>query len=141
MFCYVGCAVSLVPAFRSTGDERLRAQATILGSALVLLFVQHMVLVEVPLRLTGRLLLDPYSLRLFDLVVPIAIAIAIVSQRLFDINVLIRHGLVYGTASAMLVGVFISLMALLGWTTERLWGAPSGVLIAIDQNGILLFQI
>lgn len=141
MASYAVAAISVVAVLRTQHDPWIRSQARILSVGLVALAVLHAILVEAPLAITGRSLVDSQALCLVDLVVPLAVAAAIVARRLFGIDVLIRHGLVYGLASAAVAATFIALMAGLGWLTEHLLGTAPGVLLAIAAAlAAILFQ-
>ncbi len=97
------------------GSERIRGQARLLFAGLVILTVLQLGLQELPLRLRGSSLLDPFTYSLLDLVVPLFVALAIVRHRAFGIDVLVRQGLVYFCASAAVALVFVAAMGLLGW--------------------------
>ncbi len=129
--CYLLAFVSMVAILRSDGESRVKAQAGVLASGLFLLAALQLFLVDLPLRLNGRMLLDAHSLCLFDLVLPLAIASAIIGYRLFGINVLIRHGIVYGSASVAVTGVFVLVMVSIGWLGDQLLGGASWVAMAI----------
>ncbi len=141
MASYAVAAVSVIAVLHTRPDPWVRSQAQILSVGLVTLAVLHAVLVQAPLALAGRSLVDSQALCLVDLVVPLAVAAAIVARRLFGIDVLIRHGLVYGLASATVAATFVAVMAALGWLTERVLGAAPGALLAIAAAlAAILFQ-
>lgn len=129
--CYLLGFVSLVSALRSSTHPRVRAQALVLAVGLAALVVLQLVFVEIPLRTDGRVLVSAPAQSLFDLIVPLCVAAAIIGYRLFDINVLIRHGMVYGGASALVAMAFVAFMAVFGWISERVWHGTSGVTLAV----------
>lgn len=129
--CYALGFVSMAATLLTVRHPRVRAQAAVLAAGLGLLVVLQVTLVEIPLRVSGRVLVSAPGQCLFDLIVPGCVAVAIVGYRLFDINVLIRHGLVYTGASGLVAGFFVALMAVLGWLSDRLWHGPSGIALAI----------
>jgi hypothetical protein len=57
--------------------------------------------------------------------IPIAIGIAILRYRLYDINLLINRTLVYGSLTAMLVGVYVGTIVLLQGLLRALTGQES----------------
>ena len=139
--CYAGALASQVVILRTTDDQRRRIQARFLTAGLGLLVVLYVALVELPLRLSGRPLVDPYTQCLLDLIVPVAVAAAIVRGRMFGIDVLLRHGLVYATATAAVAGVFIGLISAFGWATDRLWAdAPGWAIAAAAALAAVLFH-
>jgi signal transduction histidine kinase len=120
----------LVQASRATA-ERARQQARLLFFALALLVAARVLLREVPLHLEGRVLIGPVGLALLDLVLPAFVAVAIVRHRLFDIDVFVRHGLVYAAASVTVAGVFVGTMASLGQVVKRLAPGSEAVPLAV----------
>lgn len=139
--CYLVGFASLVATIIGHTDPRIRNQAKVLATGLALLLVLQITLVELPLRLTQRTLLDPYSMCLMDLVVPVFVAVAIVRQRLFGIDVLIRHGLVYGAASTFVATVFIIAMGTVGWLADYLSvTAPTAVIAVAAAVAAILFH-
>ncbi len=129
--CYLLAFMSMLATLRSDGEPLVKAQAGVLASGLLLLAALQLFLVDLPLRLSGRMLVDAHSVCLFDLVLPLAVAAAIVGYRLFGINVLIRHGIVYGSASVVVTLVFVLLMVSIGWLGERLWPEASWAAMAV----------
>ncbi len=123
VLAYLGGAISLGGASRHAGDLTVRPQARLLFSALALLVALQVLFWELPLRLTGVSLIPIQSQALFDVVVPLAIAAAIVRHHLFDINILVRYGLVYGLASAGAAAIFVAAVSGAGWLVHR--RAPS----------------
>ncbi|HYN43194.1 MAG TPA: PDZ domain-containing protein, partial [Thermoanaerobaculia bacterium] len=126
----LAAASLLVQASRATA-ERARQQARFLFFAIALLVVARVLLREVPLRLEGRVLLGPVGFALLDLVLPAFVAVAIVKHQLFDLDVLVRHGLVYTAASVSVAGVFIGTMAALGQVVKRLAPDAEAVPLAV----------
>ncbi len=120
----------LVQASRATA-ERARQQSRLLFFAIALLVLARVLLREVPLHLEGRVLLGPVGFALLDLVLPAFVAVAIVRHRLFDLDVLVRHGLVYAAASVSVAGVFIGTMAALGQVVKRLMPDAEAVPLAV----------
>jgi hypothetical protein len=60
-------------------------------------------------------------------VIPVAVFIAIVRHRLFDIDVLINRTLVYGTVTALLAGLFVGLSLLGHDLVIAITGQESGL--------------
>jgi|GEM_PF-5420204 len=126
----LAAASFLAQASRAAG-ERARQQARLLFFAIALLVLARVLLHEVPLHLEGRVLLGPVGFALLDLVLPAFVAVAIVRHQLFDLDVLVRHGLVYTAASISVAGVFVGTMATLGQVVKRLAPDAEAVPLAV----------
>jgi signal transduction histidine kinase len=136
----LAAASFLVQVSRATA-ERARQQARLLFFALALLLAARVLLREVPLHLEGRVLIGPVGLALLDLVLPAFVAFAIVRHHLFDIDVFVRHGLVYTAASVTVAGVFVGTMAFLGEVVKRLTpGSEAVPLAAAAALAAILFH-
>jgi hypothetical protein len=102
-----GASWSLVLRFRrSTGIER--EQIKWLAFSAIPLFAAGLGSAVLPDKL-GQVLFV-----FLLLCVPAAVGIAVLRYRLYDINVLINRALVYGTLSAMLIGIYVATVVLVG---------------------------
>lgn len=126
----LAAASFLVQASRAPA-ERARQQARLLFFALALLVVARVLLREIPLHLEGRVLIGPVGFAVLDLVLPAFVAVAIARHRLFDIDVFVRHGLVYTAASIAVAAVFVGTMASLGEVVKRLAPRSEAVPLAV----------
>jgi len=112
--CILASAVSLVLRYRRAGSE-VREQIKWVAFAALFVGVQFMIdigasVLLVPTTASGR---EPPWLAFLDQVgfisfagVPIAVGIAVLKYRLYDIDVIINRALVYFPLTAMLVGVY-----------------------------------
>ena len=134
-------AVSVVVRFRS-GSWLERRQIALLGAAASLVLVDALALplTSPELVSSGRLSVATYFASTIALTaIPVAIGIAIVRYRLFDIDRIVRRTLVYGVVSAVLAGVYVvavlGLQAVLGAfspaTSSTLATAGSTLLVAV----------
>jgi hypothetical protein len=119
--CILACAVALVGRFRSSvGVERLQLKwLAAAGAVVALLYLITMVMValhELTPLLDGAggavTAVQTMSMLSFVLL-PVAIGIAILRYRLYDIDLVIMRALVYGSLTAMLGGVYLGLVLLL----------------------------
>jgi hypothetical protein len=132
-FVMLGAAVtSVVLRFvRATGIERQQMKwfAYIVALLLVAVFAENLLVVAIGFE---------WSFAGFFLAgMPLAIGFAILRYRLYDIDIIINRTLVYGSLTAMLllvyVGLVASLSALVGSiTTTTVDGEPSGLALAVS---------
>ncbi len=121
ILAYLVSTVSLGTTAWRANDLKIRLQARLLFAGLALLVLLQIGLWELPLRLTGISLIPVETQALFDVIVPLCVAASIVRHRLFDINILVRFGLVYGLASAGAAAVFVAAVGGVGWLVHRIW--------------------
>ena len=107
--CIVGCAVALVGRFRrSRGQERLQLKWLALGAGvtatLYLLAMAPTLALNAPWDGSGpRWLALLQSLAVYSFaLIPVAIGVAILRHRLYDIDVIVNRALVYGALTATL---------------------------------------
>ncbi|MBA2530486.1 MAG: hypothetical protein H0V23_00005, partial [Nocardioidaceae bacterium] len=112
--CILASCASLVVRYRGA-DPRQRAQVKWIAWSLpmVLLWLGASIWVEA--TQTGETALDiANALSSIGLtILPVAIAVAMLRHRLYDIDVVINRTLVYGTLTAILVGFYLSSVLLL----------------------------
>lgn len=127
--CFVAAIFSLILRFyRSRGEERLQlkwfAYAAMLGFLAILLGG------EGPF---GTLVWTVAPLSL-----PVSAAIAILKYRLYDIDLIINRTLVYGTLTAVVVGVYVLVVGYLG----ALFQTGGNLAISLVATGIIavIFQ-
>jgi hypothetical protein len=128
--CILASAVSLVLRYRQAGTE-VREQIKWVAFAALFVGVQFVIdigasLLLVLMTASGR---EPAWLALLDQVgfimfagVPIAVGIAVLKYRLYDIDVIINRALVYGSLTATLVALYFGGILVL----QRLFVALTG---------------
>ena len=128
--CILASAVSLVLRYRRAGTE-VREQIKWVAFAALFVGVQFVIdigasVLLVPMTASGR---EPPWLALLDQVgfimfagVPIAVGIAVLKYRLYDIDVIINRALVYGSLTATLVALYFGGIVVL----QRLFVALTG---------------
>jgi hypothetical protein len=124
--CILASALSLVLRFRrSRGEERQQIKWIAFAASLVgLLFLSGIVASFIPwLGYLERVLESVVALSYAG--VPIAVGLAVLRYRLYDIDLLINRALVYGTLTAMLALVYVGGVVGLQATLRALSGQES----------------
>ena len=134
-------AVVLSARYRYTTDSVSRQQArwivfpfVVVGAAMVSLYLLPQMLGKEPL-------VDLGILTLLSLVFPMAVAVAIVRHRLFDIDLLINRALVYVALTATLGATYFGSVVVLQMAFRAATGQGSDIVIVASTLGIAgLFQ-
>jgi len=123
--CIVACAVALVSRFRhSRGIEREQLKwLAAAGAAVATVFlvtILSTILTPATSPTPGWVtVLQAVSTQAFVLL-PVAIGVAILQHRLYDVDVVINRALVYGSLTAALAGVYLGSVLLLQRALEPL---------------------
>jgi len=129
--------VRLFFAYQSSHDMADRQKIRWVVFAAVLILVGDMILIYIPVLLSNHPLLandmSGYILGLVYLTLPIALAIAILHYRLFDIDVIINRTLVYGSLTAIVVGLYVLVVGMLG----ALFQARGDLLSSLLATGLI----
>jgi hypothetical protein len=124
--------VSLIVRFRrADATERRRIKWLALGAASAVLLVIAFATLELVAetdRGTGEVVTSLLAL-LSLMVIPAAVAVAMLRDRLYDVDVVINRTLVYGALTATLVGTYVGVVLLLQLALEPLT-EDSGLAIA-----------
>src|SRR5215213_9993559 len=144
--CILASAVSLVLRYRRAGSE-VREQikwvvfAALFVGVLFVIDIGASVLL-VPMTASGR---EPPWLALLDQVgfimfagVPIAVGIAVLKYRLYDIDVIINRALVYGSLTAALVAVYFGGVAATEAVVRTLTGQELQPQLAIVVSTLVI---
>jgi hypothetical protein len=127
--CFVLSAFSMVVRFRrSTGEERQQlkwfaAAAVLLGACFPVVFMVPWGVAE---DLVTLLFAGP----------PVAIGIAILRYRLYDIDIIINRALVYGSLTAMLVAIYVGSVVGLQTVFRALSGQESTLAVVASTLAI-----
>jgi Signal transduction histidine kinase len=116
-------AAAVVVAYRTAGDAEARQRVLWVISAVVGIAVLYLGLGQIPAAVTGEPLVPWDWQPLLWSPFPVILAAAVLRYRLFDISVIVRRSLVYGTLTAALIGVYIVVVLLLG----RVFESPANV--------------
>jgi hypothetical protein len=136
----LGAVISLVVRFRrARGDERQQIKWFASAAALTLVWIVFaFVIVELLPSAEGGLpeATIPLSGLLVLPSIPIATGIAILRYRLYDIDRIINRTLVYGSLTAMLVGVYVGSTVVLQGLLRALTGQESQLAIVASTLAI-----
>jgi hypothetical protein len=121
----VSAAALLLRFRRSRGEERQQIKLVVYaGAVLAVLAVIGQVVFWYLLR-SGDV-----GVLIFWLGMPVAVAVAILKYRLYDIDRIINRTLVYGLLTALLAGVYASVVLVLGWLFGGLGAEPPSWAVA-----------
>jgi len=127
---------AIIWSYRVTRDAVGRRQIRWVVLAAVIAGVGSLLLWQLPGVLLGRPLINANAFGLVILPFPIALAMAILQNRLFDIDVIINRALVYGTLTASIVGIYVAIVGYLG-TLFEVRGSPALSLVAAATVALL----
>ena len=142
----IGCALALIQRFRrSHGRERL--QLKWLTAAAGFAAFSYLIAMVVSLNSAWGGGSTPgwigfiQNLSVFSfMVIPIAVGIAILRHRLYDIDVILNRTLVYGSLTAFLAIVYFALVVTLQWMVARGPQTPPLVVAASTLGVAALFR-
>lgn len=124
LVCVLASCASLVVRYRGAGAQQ-RQQLKWLAWSLPVVLAWLATSIGVESRLSGDAASDVANLlaSVGLTIVPVAIAVAILRHRLYDIDLVIKRTLVYGSLTAMLLGTYLGSVLLLRlmfspWTGE-----------------------
>jgi hypothetical protein len=122
----LGSAAALLLRFRrSRGEERQQIKVVVYaGTVLAVLAVIGQLVFWYLLR-SG----DVGAL-IFWLGMPVAVAVAVLKYRLYDIDRIINRTLVYGLLTALLAGLYASVVLVLGWLFGGIGAEPPSWAVA-----------
>ncbi len=106
--------VAALRSFRAAHDAVSRAQVKWVGTGFVFAFFCAFTLGMLPEIVLGYPLISWSILALTGLIFPIALAVAILRYRLFDIDVILNRTLVYGTLTASTIGIYVFSVGYIG---------------------------
>ena len=116
-----------VRGFRgATAPVRRQVRWVAIGGAVATL--SSLALLLLPELLTGRPILPWSAVGLVALPLPLGISAAILRYRLFDIDVVVNRALVYGGATASIVGIYAVAITVLGSFLRIEGGFPASLL-------------
>jgi hypothetical protein len=143
--CMVLSALSLVLRYRrSRGEERQQIKWIAFAASMVgLLYLIAMIISfgfpsEAWFQPGSRLWLDllAYAALFSFTLVPIAVGVAMLRYRLYDIDVVINRALVYGSLTAMLAGVYLCAVVVLQYLFRALTGQESQLAVVASTLAI-----
>jgi hypothetical protein len=118
---------------RSVGEERQQLKWVVYSVALLAFLVPSTILLIIVLQALEGVRI--FFAVLFPLI-PISVGIAILKYRLYDIDLIINRTLVYGSLTAMLVGVYTGTIVVLQGLLRALTGQESQLAIVASTLAV-----
>lgn len=112
VMAFAASLVAIVTGYRAASDPVSRRQIRWVAFALAVAIAFSVGLSFVPTVVRGETVVS-WNIPV-GLIVPIAIAIAILRYRLFDIDVIISRTLIWGALSAFVIGIYALVVGLVG---------------------------
>ncbi|HEY2789438.1 MAG TPA: hypothetical protein VGI72_08275 [Gaiellales bacterium] len=127
-------AALLVRYRRSRGAERLQLKWLVSAAAAIVAF--YMVVVTLSGAPTGKvplwlLVLQDAAVFCFCLI-PLAIGAAVLRYRLYDIDVIVRRTVVYSALIAVLAGLYVTAVSVLGFLGREVTGQSGALAVTIS---------
>jgi signal transduction histidine kinase len=118
--CIVGCAVAMIRRFRrSRGQERLQLKWFTATTGLLAVSYLVLMVLNLPFLFTGQP--TPHWIDVVGnigiipfVLIPIAVGIAILKHRLYDIDVVINKTVVFGALGAFITAVYVAIVVGVG---------------------------
>jgi hypothetical protein len=130
---FLACALAPIVRFRrARGDERQQLKWVAYAA------LGFLINILIPDSISSLLGPD-IPILLFSLTIasfPVAVGIAILKYRLYDIDVIIRRTLVYGSLTAVLAAVYVGSVVLLQELFSPLFGASNDLAIVVSTLAI-----
>lgn len=143
-FVILTCLASvfeMIRAFRATDSEVVRAQIKWVFYGLLVGLVPFLFLYELPRAIGLTHVLSEDFTTAFFIIIPVAIAIAILRYRLMNINLVINRSLVYSLLTVFTVGVYlVSIEVLRGLFVRTLHASPTEVSLGAAVLAAALFE-
>src|SRR5918999_658739 len=92
--------------------------------------------VDLPPEEVGQRVLNMLLMDVFVLLIPLSIGVAVLRSRHFDIDIIINRTLVYGSLTAMLVGVYVGSIVVLQALLRALTGQESQLAIVASTLAV-----
>lgn len=132
---YLSAIFLLIPlvlfhTMRKASTPLVRNQAKIMVVGVTLWAVLNSLVIACQKVYPESWIADDYYATIVDIIIPISVFFAVYRHRLFNIDVLIRKGLIYTAASGALLSIYLLGIGVLGWLLAGL--------VSSDQNVTML---
>ncbi|MBN1934530.1 MAG: hypothetical protein JW934_07680 [Anaerolineae bacterium] len=121
----LGGVISIVHTYLTVHEATVRSQIRWIAWGSIVGLLPYIVATALPEALSGRAWLTIEITSFFIVALPVTVAIAVVRYRLFDIDLLIRHSLLYTLILIGLAGIYFLLNALFDSLLEQIVGHDS----------------
>ena len=119
----------------SAASIRTRQQMKIVLISCLIALVPLLLLNLLPAAMQERIIIPPGFSILFLVFIPLGMGYAVVTQKLLDIDVVIRRGMIYGLIT-LVMAAFVSVAIFLVATFNTSIGTPIQILAALIVGGI-----
>jgi two-component system NarL family sensor kinase len=130
--------LAAISGYRATQNPLSRIKVRWILLAIIIVTAFPLLFGTIPTLITGEPLVDWNGFAIVGLLLPLSIAIAILRNHLFDINLIINRTLVYSSLTAGIVGTYVLVVGALG----TLFQTSGNIYLSLVATGIaaLIFQ-
>ena len=125
---YGAAFLALFLNYRTLTQDRERQQIRIVVFTTGLLLLLSLVIRSLPTMLFGESLVTSNEIAILALIIPIAIVFAVLRNNLWGIDFIINRTLVFTSVSAVIVGLYIILVAAIGRVLQTETNLPTSIL-------------
>lgn len=105
--------VTWVQAYRHASDPTARQQLRWVTAWFVVVIIPYLALWKVPMAVLGSSLVEPSLRSLVFLPFPVALAVAVLRYRVFDIEIVVRRSLVYAALTVSVLAIYAATVGVL----------------------------
>ena len=134
-FAIVG--VVTINFFRSV-SARTRQQMKIILISCLLALIPFLFLNVLPWAVQGQTVISPGFSLIFIIFIPLGMGYAVITQKLMDIDIVIRRGMVYSLITVVMAALISIAIFLFAFSYEEV-GTPIQILVALVLGGLAAF--
>ena len=127
---FVAAASVAVFSYLGSVSRKTRQQMKIVLISCLAALVPILVLNMLPQVIWRQPVVPPGFSFLFIVLIPLGMGYAVVTQKLMDIDIIIRRGVIYGLIT-LVMGAFLSAAIFLALAFRESWGIPEPIVLAL----------